>query len=254
MSKEVQKPARFVMGGPLTKSPKTGRKVTPSSELAPLGAAPAPTAVSPSSTRDTSGLGKGAAEGVVGVVADTLGEVGRYSSVGERDKEIVRLKTEGHLIGEISKETGIIASTVRNVLERKGMLDWDPIKLMGDLDDLKKKFGQETQETRNRYDVLTSSLEAFKNEVRGVVKRIPPVEEADEEESGPEFTEMGSSPMISSSFPSKGLKLPTVVYLYYDYMRGKGYEGTLEDFLGECVKGFFEKVLKLRVTMSQEGF
>jgi len=236
MSKEVQKPARFVMGGPLTKSPKTGRKASPSSELAlpPV----------------DGGAVRVVDEGVDGVVD----EVGRYGSIEERDKEIVRLRTEGHLVSEISKETGIIASTVRNVLERKGMLDWDPLKMMSDLNDLKKKFGQEIQETRNRYDVLTSSLEAFKNEVRGVVKRIPPVEEADEEESGPEFTEMGSAPMISSSFPSKGLKLPTVVYLYYDYLRGKGYEGSLEDFLGECVKGFFEKVLKMKVTMSQEGF
>ena len=123
--------------------------------------------------------------------------MGRYSSVEERDKEIVRLRTEGHLIGEISKETGIFAGTVRNVPERKGMLDWDPLKLMSDLDGLKKKVDEEGQRTRERMDTFDASINSFKKEMRSILSRLVPAETG--EESGPEFTEMGSVPMVSSS-------------------------------------------------------
>ena len=62
---------------------------------------------------------------------------------------------------------------LRDVLERRAMLNWDPVKLM-----------EESARTKERLDGPESLISSFKDEARKILMKIPLI---GEEEEGPEY-------------------------------------------------------------------
>jgi hypothetical protein len=62
-------------------------------------------------------------------------------------------------------------STVREVVAKAGLLEYDPLKLMSDVEALKKKVEEEGQRTREGLDGVQSSIDSFKKEMRDIFSR-----------------------------------------------------------------------------------
>ena len=56
-------------------------------------------------------------------------------------------------------------------MAKAGLLEYDPLKLMSDVEALKKKVEEEGQRTREGLDGVQSSIDSFKKEMRDIFSR-----------------------------------------------------------------------------------